>query len=112
MVKMRGKPTIGVNVPTIGEGSVERAIIEKLVPIFNNIGNEMGKFHVRLSQLEQIGPSVKVNYSPRNMAEFKEALELLRPIDLFAAEGTIGEAEEGTEKEEVKEDGNTSQETS
>jgi hypothetical protein len=75
----RPSPTIRATVPVLGDGSVERSIIEKLAPIFNNVAREVNILSQRLARLEAIGPGVQIAYTPTSIAELKEAIEIIAP---------------------------------
>ncbi len=95
-MKSQSKPLISAQIPTIGDGTMEtrsaQLVLDKIAPIINNIARELGMFNARISQLEAIGPSVKINYSPRNLEEFQKSINVIRPPDLFAEEDVPVEA--------------------
>ena len=86
------KPLISSTVPSIGDGSIEKSVLDKIIPLLNNaLGNivkELSVMHARISALEQIGPSVRINFNPTGLWEFEQAIKKISPplIDDFAEE--------------------------
>lgn len=87
-MKERQRPLISAQIPNIGDGTLEnrtaQMVLDKIAPIINNIARELGMFNARIAQLEAIGPSVRVSYGSKSLSDFKEAIDMLRPPDLFS----------------------------